>query len=66
MKKDKIQVEIEVLTPVHIGSNNEEMKSDIDFINFADDDCLAVIDIDKLFKRIHIDSAVHWESVIRK
>lgn len=66
MDYDKIDVQLETLTPVHIGSAQEEMKMDIDFVNFFEEELLAVLDTNKLFSILHHDQAADWQSVVDK
>lgn len=58
-------VQIETLTPVHIGSGTE-LQGNFEFLHFADENCIVIIDEAKVLKIIGEDNINQWVACIEK
>jgi CRISPR type III-A-associated RAMP protein Csm5 len=67
MANNTIPIQIETLTPVHIGSG-EELQGNFEYLHFQDEGVLGVIDANKILKIIgeDVESINKWVEVIDK
>jgi len=63
MTHNTLPIEIETLTPVHIGSGHE-LRGNYEYLYFADEKCIAVIDAEKILDFIGIDNIDNWVAAI--
>lgn len=63
MSRNTIPINIETLTPVHIGSGNE-LRGNFEYLHFPEESVLAVIDPSKILDIIGLDHIDQWVAAI--
>lgn len=63
MSHNTIPINVETITPVHIGSGNE-LRGNFEYLHFQDEGVLAVIDPLKIFDKIGAEHIDQWVAAI--
>ena len=58
-------VQIETLTPIHVGSG-VELQSSFEYLHFKDENCLVIIDDAKVLDILGEENLPHWLACIEK
>lgn len=60
-----MKIEIKTITPLHVGSGTE-LQGNTEYIYFPDEDCLAVIDPEKVLTTLGEENLDEWVKVIQE